>query len=176
MPPAANGSTTSDLAERDTGDASSEEGVSECWVLLEVGVDDAEEVEISKTFVRALRLRPLSVDLESRLVVSIDESAASVSAIGDEGIQNELEVIPPDERREEAEVRLERIDGACVDVDSRGRTLSPLETVDVERRLALVGALELKRIGGRARSLFEVALLEVELRGARTVWEGAVIF
>jgi hypothetical protein len=45
----------------------------------------------------------------------------------------------PDERREEVEVRPESIDGPRVEIDSLGITLSPLDAVDVDKRLRRPG-------------------------------------
>lgn len=111
---------------------------------------DIVEDEMSKMLAKALRRRPPSVDLESRLVLGLGES--SLSAMDDAGIQKELDVTP-DERREEVDVRLDCTDGACVDIDSLGRMLlSPLEVVEVDIRLARPEIMEPKRIAGSGLS------------------------
>lgn len=119
-------------------------------VLTDEGVSDPLlEVDMSKILARALRFNP-SVDFESRLELGDAWSEESPSGIDEEGIQNELDITDPtpDDRREEVEVRFESILGARVDVDSRGRTLSPLEAVEVDKRLFLPGIIEPKRMEG----------------------------
>lgn len=62
----------------------------------------------------------------------------------------------PDERREDVDVRPESIDGLRVEVDSLGMTLSPLEAVDVDKRLRRLGMIEPNLMAGRGFStLFE---------------------
>lgn len=125
-------------------------------LCLDDGVSvEAESVEMSKMLFSALRFKP-SVDLDVRLVPGV-ELSASLSGIEEEGIQNAPDMTEPipEDMRDEVDVRFESTLGARVEVDSRGRTLSPLDVVDVDNRLFRPGMMDPKRMGGKGFSTDE---------------------